>query len=391
MGIWLIRHRALASSFLAALLGAVAWSGHDACIPLSFGVLLLLVLQPRRLAAYRLALAYYAGATWPLVRGANTFFGPHHHLWQAVMLWVAASVLLAIPWGLLYFRSWPARFWSVPLALAATTLPPLGLIGWGSPLTSAGILFPGTGWLGIAAVLFLPWGVTCRPCLGLPMAGVLVALTHAIYPGDPPAPPEWEAVDTTIGRSELERPDAMREFQHAEWIQQRALCSTAKIIVFPETVVPRWNDATEAFWEPAVSALAARGKTILFGATLAVAGSPQRLNTVIVRGASESTLFCQRIPVPISMWKPLSDEGFPLRLLGPGSLDVAGERVGVLICYELLLAWPVLTASLEHPTILIGVANDYWAKQTCIPVVQRAALTAWARLLRLPKLMAANT
>jgi hypothetical protein len=233
--------------------------------------------------------------------------------------------------------------------------------------------------------------MTYRPRIGLPLAGALVALANAIYPGDPAQPSAWEAINTRFGRSELELPNPVREFQNAEWIQQRALSSSAKVTLFPETVVPRWNEATEAFWQPTLLALAARGKTIVFGSTVPVPGSLQRLNTVIVRGANEPAFFCQRMPVPVAMWKPLSQDGFPVRLMGRGSVGVAGERVGVLICYELFLTWPVLSASLEHPTIVIGVANDYWASQTCIPAVQRATLTAWGRLFRLPRLMAVNT
>jgi hypothetical protein len=391
VGTWLSQHRAIASSVLAAVVGAVAWGGHADTVTLSFVFLPLVLLQANRWAAYRVGLAYYIGSTWPLVPGANTFFGPRPYLWQGVILWFVGSVLLATPWGLLYFRTWPARFWSAPVALAATSLPPVGLIGWASPLTAAGMLFPGTGWLGIIGVLFLPAVIVRRPRWGLPLAGGLIVLANAVYPGDPPPPRAWQVTNTTFGRSQLEVADPVREFQNAEWIQQRALSSSARVIVFPETVVPRWNDATEAFWEPTLAALARSGKTILFGATVPVAGSPQRLNTVIIRGASGPASFYQRIPVPISMWKPFSQAGVPLRLTGPGTIAVAGERAGVLICYELLLTWPVFTMSLEHPTILVGVANDYWASQTCIPAVQRAALTAWARLFRLPKLMAVNT
>ena len=91
------------------------------------------------------------------------------------------------------------------------------------------------------------------------------------------------------------------------------------------------------------------------------------------------------------MWKPFTHSGFPLRLRGTGTVRVAAQRAGVLICYELLLTWPVLSVSVEHPTVLLGVANDYWASRTSIPAVQRAALSAWARLFWLPKLMAVNT
>ena len=75
----------------------------------------------------------------------------------------------------------------------------------------------------------------------------------------------------------------------------------------------------------------------------------------------------------------------------PGVINIHGQRAAVLICYEQLLTWPVLLSMAQHPTILIVVANDYWASRTPIPAVQRVALTAWARLFALPKLMAVNT
>jgi hypothetical protein len=391
MGIWFSDHRTLASGVVAAVIGTLAWSGHAATLPLSFGFLLLVLSQASRWAAYAVALAYYAASTWPLVPGANAFFGACSQPLRGVALWATASVLLAGPWGLFHFRTWPTRVWSVPLALLSTCLPPLGLIGWASPLTSAGIIFPGTGWLGILALLLLPGVIVRRPRWGLPLAGALIALANSIYPGDPAPPPEWEAVDTSFGRSELELPDAVREFRNAEWIEQRALHSRAKVIVFPETVVPRWNEATQAFWQPALSALAVRGATIVFGSTIPVAASERRLNSIIIRGANAPTSFTQRVPPPISMWKPFSQSGFPLRLTGPATVSVAGKRAAILICYELLLTWPVLSASWDRPSILVGVANDYWSSQTRIPTVQRVALDAWARLFTLPRLMAVNT
>lgn len=391
MGTSLTSQRTIIGCLVAALIGAIGWSGHAAMLPLSFGFLLLVLMQPDRWAAFSVALFYYAAASWPLVPGAQAFFGPSCSFFQGTMLWLISSILLAAPWGVLYFRTWPARFCSVPLALAATSLPPLGLIGWASPLTCAGILFPGTAWVGIIAVLFLPGLILRYPRWGLLTTVALIATTNIFYPGDPAPPPEWEAVDTSLGRSEFELPDPIREFQHAEWIEQRALHSRAKVIVFPETVVPRWNEATEAFWQPTLSALTASGITIVFGSTIPVVASERRFNSIIIRGASSPASFTQHIPPPISMWQPFTQSGFPLRLTGPSTVPVAGERAAILICYELLLTWPVFSASWEHPTILVGVANDYWARQTRIPAIQRVALDAWARLFTLPRLMAVNT
>ena len=94
--------------------------------------------------------------------------------------------------------------------------------------------------------------------------------------------------------------------------------------------------------------------------------------------------------MPLGMWKPFSDEGVPLNLFGPGTFLVQNQRAAVLICYEQLLVWPFLSSALEHPTILVTVANDYWAKRTLIPDVQKASAASWARLFGLPLLSAAN-
>jgi hypothetical protein len=89
------------------------------------------------------------------------------------------------------------------------------------------------------------------------------------------------------------------------------------------------------------------------------------------------------------MWKPLSGDGVPLNLLGPGTISVQGQRAAVLLCYEQLLVWPFLSSMLEHPTVLVTAANDYWA-DTPIPEVQEVSTKSWARLFGLPRLLAVN-
>lgn len=182
------------------------------------------------------------------------------------------------------------------------------------------------------------------------------------------------------------------------------------------------------FWNQTLSALRASGKIILVGATLPLTPPAQQVSTshphyefasdlavlrspvvshqntqprielgasrygnaVLIRGA-QSGLFLQRIPVPIGMWKPLSDAGVPLNLAGPGVLRIASQKAAALICYEQLLTLPVLTSMLRHPTILVAVANDYWVKDTPVPRYQAAAVKSWARLFHLPVICAANS
>jgi apolipoprotein N-acyltransferase len=91
------------------------------------------------------------------------------------------------------------------------------------------------------------------------------------------------------------------------------------------------------------------------------------------------------------MWNPFKRErSVPLELLGPGILDIEGERVAILVCYEQLLTWPILQSALQSPTLIVGLANDSWVKGTPIPAAQKAAITAWARLFRLPNITAVN-
>ncbi|PYV63560.1 MAG: hypothetical protein DMG97_37370, partial [Acidobacteria bacterium] len=59
-------------------LGAAAWRGHLALIPLSLLVLLFFGQLQTRRQVFGLTVAYYAGATWQVVPGAAAFFGYHN-------------------------------------------------------------------------------------------------------------------------------------------------------------------------------------------------------------------------------------------------------------------------------------------------------------------------
>jgi len=113
-------------------------------------------------------------------------------------------------------------------------------------------------------------------------------------------------------------------------------------------------------------------------------------NTLLILGAESST-FYQRVPVPIGMWQPLSHDGVPLRLAGPGVVKIDGQRVAVLICYEQILTYPILASMLQHPTVLVGISNTFWFDGTPIPRYQASAVRAWARLFGVPYLLAVNS
>jgi hypothetical protein len=49
----------------------------------------------------------------------------------------------------------------------------------------------------------------------------------------------------------------------------------------------------------------------------------------------------------------------------------AGYRAAVLICYEQLLTWPILTSMVDHPTAIVAVANDV-DNDSCRPTHRRS-------------------
>src|SRR6266478_1680560 len=151
--------------------GAIGWSGYLATIPISLLILLLLGRLETRKRALGLMVSYYAGATWQVVPGAGTFFGHHANLLHVLLLWMGTSIVLGLAWIPLALRNRTARLYTVPLTILLLAVPPLGLIGVASPLTAAGILFPGTAWLGFLLTLLI-----CGLLASYPMYGFAVAI-----------------------------------------------------------------------------------------------------------------------------------------------------------------------------------------------------------------------
>jgi apolipoprotein N-acyltransferase len=347
-------------------------------------------LQPSRRLAFLAAFSYYLGASWAIIPSIRNFFGPEAGPASGFLLWLTASILLALPWPLVWSANRRQALWRIPVGIILGVLPPLGIIGWASPLLSAGLLFPGTAWFGLAAVAVLPAWIIVRPKPAL-SAAVAAALTaNVAYPGSPSPPRDWEAVNTEFGPVAPTPRTPRADFAAAQWIQDRATQPQARVIVLPESVVPVWTDATALMWKPTLDRLASTGKTLVIGVCLPAPGRVGAYrNAVLVLGARPRGIL-QRVPVPLGMWKPLSSGGVPLNLLGAGTAAIGGERAAILICYEQLLTWPILVSLLEHPTLIVGVANNCWTSTTPIWRCQRESLRLWSALFRIPHLAASN-
>lgn len=379
---------------VAGITGVIAWSGHLATIPLSLLAPLLVYHAKSRVHAYALMFAYYAAASWPIIPGARAFFGQRGTTLIGLILCVGAAALLALPWGLLFSNKRGRAALYVPLCILTAAVPPLGIIGWASPILSAGVLFPGSKWLGlaiiIAFVVVFPFrraaSVTCL---------AFCAVFFQFHYTRPPVPSGWEAVNTNFGGAGQGDPDFETEYNTHQSIQTTIRESHAAVLLFPEHLVTRWNESTNAFWEETLAPLAGDHRTVLIGAGINPPGGRpfsrnRYLNVILARGEEKAALYQQRIPVPIAMWKPAGEDGVPLSLFARGTIHVRDQNAAVLICYEQLLVWPFVSSALEHPTILLTASNDYWAMGTPIPAIQQSSAISWARLFRLPILSATN-
>lgn len=376
--------KSAASSVAAAGIGFLAWRLNPSLIPLGLAFPALAFAQDNRRAVTLVAFSYYAAASWTVVEVSGAYFagGPS----AGILPWLCASTLLSAPWAVLWSRNGVS--WRLPVALIATTVPPIGLIDWASPLTSGGPLFPGLGFAGTAATIAVMTSVAQRHVAALVWLALFSVAANTFHTS-PRSPNGWVGYDTQFGVVHDPR-TPMPEFQAADTIQQQAASSNAKVLVFPEGVIPRWTEATDAFWKTTVDRAAQRGAVLLVGAGVPVADPAPRLrNIVAIRGAHTAE-FDQRIPVPLAMWKPWGKDRVSLNLTGPATKEIGGEHAAILICYEQLLPWSYLSAFIHRPTVLVGVANASWTKYTVTPKYQQAALLNWARLFRKPVITATN-
>jgi apolipoprotein N-acyltransferase len=153
--------------------------------------------------------------------------------------------------------------------------------------------------------------------------------------------------------------------------------SRARLIVLPETAVPRMLDSVDPAYLERLRALAARnGGDLLLGApTRPAAGG--YLNSVASFGASPTQLYHKQHLVPFGEFVP-PGFGWVVRVLaipladfsrGEASqrpLAVAGQKVAVNVCYEDAYGGELIR-QLPEATLLVNVSNVAWFGDSLAP------------------------
>lgn len=379
---------------LGVALGYLAWHPEATqwwVLPLP----LIWVASRTRLAAFLLWLGYYLAGARDVPVIFTSFFQESWSGW-GVATWLIHAALLSLPWAV-FWREKPTTRRAILSAVAAllvTTLPPLGILGWLSPLLLAGEAFPGTGWIGLGltfCILVLLAGCARHQWRALALLSIVTASTslaaNAWY--TPPRDPEnWTGIDTAMGDYPKERTAAYHHHQALLESVEAQLKAGAKVIVLPEGIVGLWRAGSQFWWRDIDQMARERNATVVLGADLPADGE-RYFNGAALLGATAGALR-GRVPMPIGVWRPGQEVGGVPDLLGRGTTQLHGTQVAYSICYEDFLIYPMLLSSLDKPRAIISLANNWFADDLDAVWIQRRSIENQARLFRLPLVRAVN-
>ncbi|WP_236781337.1 conjugal transfer protein TraB [Agrobacterium tumefaciens] len=385
---------------LSVVVGTVGWSGNIITLPVVTLFPLLWAQSPSRLVAAAVSAGYFLAASRGLPQGVANFYAAD--LWPGLLLWVVASLAFVVVHAALWQRPEEGRSGKQHrgggrtvrylVAMVLSGLPPFGITGWAHPLTTAGVIFPGWGWWGLAGTATSLLTMTTRhwPAAVIALGGFWLWSTASWT--DPNLPDGWTGVDLTLGQS-LGR-DGSLEYHHDLIATVRHAVSTypgTRLVVLPESVLGLWTPTIERFWRDGL-----RGSDITVIAGAAVIGREDYDNVMVAISAGDARiLYRERMPVPVSMWQPWRQwarqgGGARADFFGNPSVAIDGQKIAPLICYEQLILWPVLQSMLHSPGIIVATGNGWWTEGTSIVAIQNANVTAWGRLFAVPVIMAFN-
>ena len=373
-------------AFVAGALLGCCWLLGDGLLgPLTSCVLVPLVAAQRgSRKRWVTALGYYAAGSVPVVAAVMGYWGADH-VALGVAAWLGSSLLLSAPWTLA--GRWPG----VLGALALTALPPLGVIGWLSPLNAAGVFFPGLSWTGLVLLslgFIAMYARAHRQRIAMLAVIGATAIASNIFYVEPSPPSGWTGIHTHLAPS---RGNVLEAIQNNQRVIDAGFAQGkgAHVVVFAEAILDDWWPGTRQQLALAVPA----GQLWILGAE---AGSSDAVVRATQGDADVEPLVRSAGLILGGNWLPWSSQ-----TLQPGWWQklfvIDGTRVWAALCVEQLQSWTWLEAMIQRPEVILAMSNGWWARAAGAPIpagaglaIERASVRAWARLLELPVVWAAN-
>ncbi len=357
---------------LSLSVGVISYGQWWWTIALSIFFPVLLFRCESRIQAFVVAALYHLGATRALALAAGQFYG--ESLFFGIVIWLLGNSINALVYAVLWHFSSRIRLYTITLAILLTSVPPLGVVGWANPLTSAGILFPGAGVAGLFYVIGLYVCLSARQ-YGFVKVFVILSL-WCFASSKSPKVNYVSGVSTSFQKTE---DGGLEDFKRQTSLFAKVRSAKEKIVLLPEGIVTGgWTRIGKKLWskEP---------KTVLIGAELKI-GRPEN----IIVDSQSGKIYRQRQPIPFSMWRPFDSSSYAASWFQNPLLEVSGKQIAPLICYEGFLVWPVVHSYLAGATGIAATGNYWWDRDKKLSVIHESIVKSWSRLFSIPYTMAVN-
>ena len=389
--------------FLIAISGFIGFFCMTHSPGLSITALLipiLWILSNDRVSAFFAISAYHLTISRGLVLGAAVFLSETHTFIDAFILWLLMSIGVSIPFLIFWSSNKCKKILCLFLAfLFAYFLPPVSLIGVVNPIAASGCLFPGWGWYGLFAMLLIYFLCITNRSLALTFVAI-IAMAPVLGIGElknPEKPTGFYAMNTSFGKLGSGSFNFYDDYERFQMVVKdiktmKVLGLEDEYIILPETIAGRLNESGIDLWETEFKKLLREDQKLVFGGEIPSNNGKKYDNVMIMLDSENKTIIAQRIPVPYSMYNgPFSETGANLHLWDNGILTLPdGRRAAVLICYEAFLSLPYILSFMHNPTLIIWTGNQWWCKETSLPLIQERSVALWAQLFNVPALIVRN-
>ena len=228
----------------------------------------------------------------------------------------------------------------------------------------------------VAGMLWLL--VRRRPAFLVPILlvlGVGEALRHASWTAPAGEPVQAALLQGNIEQEMKFRPERYVHIQ--ETYARLAESTSARLIVFPETALPRFFHQVDPAYLARLDAAAKRNDGDLLLGVPYLAGRDAYFNSVLTLGASPRQIYHKVHLVPFGEFIPpgfgwvLRWLSIPLSDFSRGAPDqppltVAGQRVAVNVCYEDVFGDEIARRAPEA-TLLVNMSNVAWFGDSLAP------------------------
>lgn len=381
----MIPSRYIKYNICGALVGYVAW-GHSQWLTIvSIFLFLAYLKSEKRLEIFLFSFAYYLLAARGLVIGVTTYYDDK--ILYGLAIWIGSSLISSMVWSFIWTKDKRWRFFLLLISIIISIIPPIGFLSWVNPIVVSGYIYPDSGYFGIIGLLLFLYFLSSNVVPKIPIITVQLFISFYINVSY-----QQTYSDSNIKSISSHYYYSNNEFDYkSSYTRQISYinqinASKSKNILLPENALGYVNRSLMMLWKNLD-----KNKTGLAGAHINIGDG--KLDNVLleINHTNYSLLYKQRVPVPISMWKPWSNTGVNAHPFENPSILYQGKKISIFICYEQLLSYTFLHSFWYNPDEIWALSNLWWSRGTTINTIQEELLWLWGRLFNIPIIIATNT